>query len=163
MATETIPAVMTGLATLLAARPALIGPPAVPIYPVNLGNLTDPEAIVWTLATITGARFLGWGAGPGSGVTVQPLTLNGYLFTAVPGNDAAKAAVALDRAGVLLGEIAQELRDHPDIGGALDQTHRWQQPLLTSAAFLPWMADVNGTSVARVRVEFTITWQALDV
>jgi hypothetical protein len=163
MATETVPAVMTGLATLLAARPTLAGPPAVPVYPVNLGTQSDPEAIVWTLATITGARFLGWGSGPGSGTTVQPLTLNGYLFTAIPGNDTTKAAAALARAGVLLGEIAQQLRDDITVGGALDQTHRWQQPLLTSAAFLPWMADVNGTSVARVRVEFTITWQALDV
>jgi hypothetical protein len=163
MATETVPAVMTGLATLLAARPTLAGPPAVPVYPVNLGNQSDAEAIVWTLATITGARFLGWGSGPGSGVTVQPLTLNGYLFTAIPGNDTTKAAAALARAGVLLGEIAQQLRDTPTIGGALDQTHRWQPPLLTSAAFLPWIADLNGTSVARVRVEFTISWQALDV
>ncbi len=163
MATETVPAVMEGLTTALAARPALAGPPKVPVYLLNLGVQSDPEAIVWTLATITGARFLGWGAGPGSGATVQPLSLNGYLFTAVPGNDTTKAAVALDRAGVLLGEIAQELRDHPDIGGALDATHRWRPPMITSAAFMPWVAEINGTAVARARVDFTITWNALDV
>jgi len=54
MATETAPDVIVGLATRLAARPVLVGPPAVPVYPVNLGNQSDAEAIVWTLATITG-------------------------------------------------------------------------------------------------------------
>src|SRR6266536_2349854 len=160
MATETVPAVMQNLTALLAARPLLAGPPKVPVYLFNFGVTSDAEAVVWTLGTITGARFLGWGSGPGSGATVQPLSLNGYLFTAVPGNDAAKAAAALARAGALLGEVAEQLRDDPTAGGALDQTHRWRPPILTSAAFLPWMADLNGTSVARVRVEFTITWQA---
>lgn len=163
MALETAPDVLVNLAALLALRPTLIGPPKVPAYPVDLGNWTDPEAIVLAQATMVGARFLGWGAGPGSGVTVQPLTLAGYLFTTIAGNDATKAGEALGHAKVLLGEVAQELRDHPDVGGALDSTHRWRQPLITQATWTTAMGlDQQGVSVARVWVDFTINWQALD-
>lgn len=163
MAQTSVPAVLISLQGLLTARPAFVGPPKVPVYLVDLGGWTDPEAVFFSRATMAGAAFLGWGAGQESLATVEPLTLAGWLYTNVPGNDTAKAAAALTRAGVLLGEVMQQLRDTPDLGGALGTLtapRRWRPPMVTSAAWTAGMTGPDGTSVARVLIDFTIAWSA---
>jgi hypothetical protein len=165
MAQTSVPTVRANLQALLAARPALTTPnPVVPIYIADLGNWTDPEAIILGQTRMAGAAFVGWGAGEASFATVEPLTMDGYLFTAIGGNDQAKAAAAEIRAGVLLGEVMQQLRDNPTVNGALGTLQvprRWQPPLMSSATWSTWMApDPSGASVARVLVDFTITWSA---
>jgi hypothetical protein len=164
MATTSVPDVLINLRDRLAARPVLVGPPVVPVYLVDLGNFSNAEAVVLSRVTMAGASFVGWGAGEASLATVEPLTLSGYLFTAVPGNDQAKADAALRRGGVLLAEVMQQLRTDPTVGGALGTLvppQRWQPPLMTSAAWSTWMAGPDGTSVARVLIDFTIAWSAM--
>lgn len=163
MAETSVPAVLISLQALLAVRPALVGPPKVPVYLVDLGAWSDPEAVFFSRVTMAGAAFLGWGSGEQSLATVEPLTMSGYLYTNVPGNDTAKAAAALQRAGDLLGEVMQQLRDTPDLGGALGTLaapRRWRPPMVTSAAWTAGMAGPDGTSVARVLIDFTIAWSA---
>jgi hypothetical protein len=163
MATTSVPSVFTSFQTQLTARPALTTPKVVPVYIVDLGNWTDPEAIVLSRVRMAGASFIGWGSGEASLATVEPLTLNGYLFTVVPGNDTTKAAAAQARAGVLIGEVMQQLRDDPTMAGALGTLtppRRWQPPLMTEADWTTWLAGPEGAAVVRVLVDFTITWSA---
>src|SRR5262245_12223556 len=165
MATTSVPVVWANLSQQLRVRPGLAG---VPVRTVDLGMAawTDTEAIVWTRAAMTGAALLGWGAGPGSLATIEPITLSGYLYTALGGDSDDKAAAALTRAGELLTEVAQQLRDDPTINGALQSLTvtptRWQPPVMTNAVWSAWQGDVNGVAVVRVAVDFTVTWQAIN-
>ena len=163
MAQTSIPAVLTGLRTLLLARPALAAPPAVAVHLLDAPPFADPEAIVWSRATMAGAAFVGWGAGEASLATVEPLTLAGYLYTSVSGNTETLAAAALTRAGVLLGEVMQQLRDDPTIGnalGTLTPPRRWKPPLMSTAVWTVNRSSTDGSGGIDVTVDFTITWSA---
>lgn len=159
MAEITVPGIKASYRTLLLARSALVG---VPVYLVDRGSWNDNEAIVLSRVTMTGARWLGWGAGPTSHATVEPLTLAAYLFVRVAGSDAAADATAEARAGVLLGECVQQLRDTPSFGGDLSPTTRYRPPIMDSAVWGAWPGDQQGTAIIRVRVDFRIAWQAIS-
>ncbi len=156
MADISVPAVWTGLRERLLLRPPLAG---VPVYLIDRGSWTDPEAVVLPQISMTGARWLGWGAGYG---TVEPLVLAGYLFVGVAGNDPVADKAALVRAGVMLGEVVQQLRDDPTVGGALVAPVRLEPPKLDSALWDTWRTEQQGTAVIRVRVNFRIVWQAVS-
>lgn len=153
---------LANLRTQLLARPAIVGPPAVAVHIIELGTWTEPELIVFTRVAMTGAGFLGWGAGAESLKTVEPLTLSGYVAVDVPGRSDDDAAIAMARAGVLLDEVSQQLRDDPTVLAALDGDTRWQPPLMTSAALTPWIADRDGVSLTSVRIDWTVAWQAVN-
>jgi hypothetical protein len=151
-----VPAFWTGLRQLLLVRAPLAG---VPVYLIDRGSWTDAEAVVLPQVSMTGARWLGWGTGYG---TVEPLVLAGYLFVAVAGNDPTSDKAALDRAGVLLGEVVQQLRDDPTVGGALVSPVRLEPPKVDSALWDTWRTEQQGAAIIRVRVSFRIIWQAVS-
>lgn len=159
MAAISIPGVLDSLRTQLLARPALVG---VQVYLVDRGSWQDPEAIVLSQVVMTGARWLGWGTGAASRQTVESLRMNGYVFARVPGGDSAADTAALDRAGVLFGEVVQQLRDDPTVGGDLSPTVRYEQPRVESALWGAWPGDQDGTAIIRVRVDFAIVWSAIS-
>lgn len=159
MADISVPAVWTGLRDLLLLRAPLQG---VPVYVVDRGSWTDPEAVVLSQVSMTGARWLGWG-GPASLQTIEPLTLAGYLFVAVAGNDPTADKAALQRAGIMLAELVQQLRDDPTIGGTLVSPVRLEPPKLDSALWDTWAtSSPEGVAVIRVRVNFRVIWQAIS-
>lgn len=160
MAQTSVPDVLINFQGQLAARPALLGPPVVPVYLVDLGVTSDPEAIGFTRCTVAGAEFFAWGAGEGSRATIEPPSLGGYVWVEIPGGDTAKAAAAIRRAGVLLGEVMQQLRDDPFIGGALTGRLRGA-PLMRSAIWTMGLGETDRVSVARVNVDWVITWNAV--
>src|SRR6266540_1652045 len=147
MAQTSVPDVVINFQAQLAARPALVGPPLVPVYLVDLGVTSDPEAIGFTRCTVAGADFFAWGAGQASRATLEPPTLAGYVWVELPGNDTTSAATAIRRAGVLLGEVMQQLRDDPYIAGALTGRLRGA-PLMRSATWTMGLGEQNRTSVA---------------
>ena len=159
MAAVSVPGVLESFRTLLQVRPALTG---VPVHLVDRQEWLDTEAIVFSRVTMAGARWLGWGAGQASHATVQPLTLTGYYFGRVAGNDATADQAAWDRAGVVLGEVAQQLRDDPAMGGDLSPTTRYQPPRMESALWGVWPGTQNEVAIIRVRVDFTVIWQAIS-
>lgn len=159
MAEVTVPGFLVAFRTQLLTRQALAG---VPIYLVDRGSWRDPEAIVLSRVTMTGARWLGWGTGPASHATVEPLTLAGYVFARVPGSDPTGDRTALERAGVLLTEIAQQLRDDPTVGGDLSPTTRYRPPIMDSAVWGAWPGTENEVAIIRVRVDFRIVWAAIS-
>jgi hypothetical protein len=158
MAISTVPEVMANLQALLLARPALAG---VAVNVMDPGWWPDAEMIVFVTAQMAGASFLGWGAGPQSGTTVEPLTLNGYSSVDLAGNTNDEAKQAQARNAVLLAELVAVLQEHPDLDGALSG-RRWRQPLLATASWDTWVADSpQGAKVVRSRVVWTVAWQAL--
>lgn len=160
--TVTVPPVLADLRRRLAARATFAGPPAVPIYTVDRGSWRDPEAIVLSRVTMAGAKWLGWGAGPDSHKTVEPLTLTGYGFTTVGGSTPDKDEEAWQRLGVLLAEVDQQLRDTPDVGGDLSPTTRYSPPRLDQAVWSAWPSGQESTATIRVRCDFRIAWQAIS-
>lgn len=158
-ASTTVPAFMAGIHELLTARPNLAG---VSIRLTD-GRWQDREAIVLSRVSMNAATFLGWGSGPDSLATVEPLTLSGYAFAEV-GNDPAAAAAAVaayNRVGTFIVEILQQLRDDPTIADALMAPQRLQPPLMLSALWGTWPADDRGVGTTAIRVDFTIAWQAI--
>lgn len=159
MAEVTVPGFLVTFRTQLLSRHALAG---VPIYLVDRGSWRDPEAIVLSRVTMTGATWLGWGAGTASHATVEPLTLAGYAFARVPGSDATSDRTALERVGVFLGEIAQQLRDDPTVGGDLSPTTRYRPPIMDQAVWDAWPGTENEVAIIRVRVDFRVAWTAIS-
>lgn len=161
MAEVTVPGFLVNFRGALAARPALAGPPPVPVYIVDRRSFADAEAIVLSRVVMGGATWLGWGSGRGSDATVDPLTLQGYAFARVPGSTPADDRVALERVGLLLGEVIGQLRDDPTIGGDLSSTTRYRAPLVDQAVWGAWPGDEQGTAIIRVRCDFRIAWAAI--
>lgn len=159
MAAVSVPGFLVNWRTQLQLRPALAG---VPVYIVDRGSWQVVEAIVLSRVSMTGARWLGWGAGQASHATVEPLRLNGYAFARVAGADAAADAAALNRVGVFIGEVVQQLRDDPSVGGDLSPTVRYQPPRMESALWGAWPTDQEGTAIIRVRADFSIVWAAIS-
>jgi hypothetical protein len=149
----TLPAVMTNLAAALRLRTVFIGPPKVGVHTVMLDAWTDSEAVVFTGAT--GPRSFATMADPG---TDQAATLQGIVFAELAGADDAKATAAQVRAGVILDDLVAYCTANPTIGGALADVPG--PPLLTQETWSTWMAEQDGGSVARVRVEWALTWSA---
>jgi hypothetical protein len=159
VATISVPGFLVNWRTQLVARSALAG---VPVYIVDRGSWSDDEAVVLSRVTMTGARWLGWGAGAASHATIEPLTLAGYIFARLAGSDAIADAAALTRVGVLLGEVIQQLRDDPTVGGDLAPSVRYQPPRMESALWGAWPGEQQGAAIIRVRVDFSIVWQAIS-
>ena len=149
----TVPAVMANLAAALRARAVFVGPPVVGVHTVMLDAWTDSEAVVFTGAT--GPRQFAVMADPG---TDQAGTLSGIVFVELAGADDAKAAAAQTRAGVILDDLVAYLNATPTVGGALPDTVG--PPLLTTEIWNTWQANVDGSAVDRVRIDFTISWTA---
>lgn len=158
MAEVTVPGFLVKFRTALGTRVALQD---VPVYIVDRGSWSAPDAIVLSRVVMSGATWLGWGAGSASHATVDPLTLQGYAFARVPGSSSEADRRAWERAGVLLGEVIQQLRDDPTVGGDLSPTTRYQMPRVDQAVWGAWPSDQDGTAVIRVRVDFRIAWQAI--
>jgi hypothetical protein len=159
MAEITIPGVLQSFRAQLLPRAALAG---VPVYLVDRRSWQAPEAIVLGRVVMTGARWLGWGAGPASRATVESLSLQGYVFSAVAGSDPTNDAAALDRAGVLFGEVVQQLRDDPTVGGDLAGSVRYEAPKVDSSAWDVWPSEQDGSAIIRIRVDFRVVWQAVS-
>jgi hypothetical protein len=159
MAEVTVPGFLVNFRTQLLTRTALAG---VPIYLIDRGSWRDSEAIVLSRVTMTGATWLGWGAGLASHATVEPLTLAGYGFARVPGSTPENDRAALERVGLFLGEIAQQLRDDPTVGGDLSPTTRYRPPIMDQAVWGAWPGTDNEVAIIRVRVDFRIAWQAIS-
>jgi len=128
----------------------------VPVHIFDVGSWTEPEAIVFGQVTVTDADFFALG----TYATAEPPSLAGYVFTELAGATDAEAATAYARAGVLLGEVMQQLRDDPSIDGALATTLLRRPPRVASETWLPWLADADGASIVRLRVNFTVAWIA---
>lgn len=157
MAITSIPDVLINFRTQLMTRPGLAG---VTVDLIDFGNLTASELVTFTRVQMTGAGFFLWGAGEGSRATREPLTLSGSVFVELAGNDNAAAVTALQRAGAILEEIMQQLRDDPAIGGALVPPRVRNAPLMESALWRAVPADAEGSGAIHVRVDFSIAWQA---
>jgi hypothetical protein len=138
-------------------RPGITGPTdlerLLPELILSGWNVRHSEVIVFGRTTAPQS----WSvmADPGRDETA---TQDGYIFTELAGNDEATVRPARARAGVLLDELTDQLNDDPDLGGAVPEV--FGPPLLTTATWTAWNADVDGTGVWRVRVEFQITWSA---
>lgn len=147
MAGSSVPAAYANLTTLLRARPGLAG---VGVHTLD-GPWTDAEAIVLGRADAPQA----WAvmAAPGIDETV---TLAGYLFAERPGSADGDADVLRTRAGVLFGELAQQFRDDPTLGGAIAAPV--DAPLMTTVGWNGWWAEQDGTSLLRVRIDWAATW-----
>ena len=158
MATTSVPDVLINFRTQLMARAALAG---VAVHLIDFGDLTEHEVIQFTRVQMSGAAFFLWGAGEGSRATREPLVLSGSVFVELAGNDDEGAATALRRAGVLLTEIMQQLRDDPTIWGALVSPRVRGAPLMESALWRTAPADAEGSSAIHVRVDFSIAWNAV--
>lgn len=157
MAQTSVPDVLINLQQQLAARPGLAD---VPVYLIDLGVTTDPEAVGFTRCSVAGAGFFGWGGGEASRATVEPPTLGGYVWVQFAGDDTTKAVTAIRRAGVLLGEIMQQLRDDPFVGGALAPPRLRSAPLMQSAVWTMGLGEQNRVSIVGVNIDWTITWNA---
>jgi hypothetical protein len=158
----TVPGVLHGLRGLLLLRTPLAGPPAVPIYTVDRGSWRDPEAVVLGRVVMSGARWLGWGQGPDSYKTVEPLTLAWYAFTTVGGSTPDDDEQAWERLGLLFGQVVQQLRDTPDLAGDIAPTVRYRPPMVDQAVWAAWPTGQEGTATLRVRVDARIAWQAIS-
>lgn len=148
MATS-VPAAVKNLASLLRARPNLS---AVAVHTVD-GPWADPEAIV--LMGVQAPQS--WSVMADVGIDEQA-TLSGYLFTERAGDADADADTLRDRAGVIFDELADTLHDNPTLYGAVPED--FAPPLLTAATWQGWMAEEDGTSITRVRVDWQATWSA---
>jgi hypothetical protein len=147
MAGTSVPAAYANLAASLRLRAGLAG---VGVHTLD-GPWTDPEAVV--LGRADAPQEWATMSNPGIDETV---TLAGYLFAERPGNADADADALRTRAGVLLGELAQQLRDDPTLSGAI--VGPVDAPLLTSLGWQGWWAEQDGTSLSRVRVDWAVTW-----
>lgn len=144
----TVPAAVKNLGTLLRARPNLTG---VGVHTVD-GQWTDAEAIV--LGGIQAPQS--WATQTDPGIDEQA-TLSGYLFAEKPGDSDTLADTVRDRAGIIFDELTDTLHDNPTLSGAVPT---FDPPLLTAATWQGWLADENGTSIIRVRVDWQATWGA---
>jgi hypothetical protein len=159
----TVPSFLHGLRGLLLLRTAIAtSQPPVPVYTIDRGSWRDPEAIVLSRVVMAGARWLGWGAGPDSHKTVEPLTLAGYAFANVAGSTPDDDERAWQRVGVLLGEVVQQLRDTPDLAGDIAPAVRYAPPRVDQAVWAAWSSGQEGTATVRARVDFRIAWQAIS-
>ena len=147
----TVPAVIKNLAALLRLRANLAG---VGVHTVDL-DWTDSEAIVITTVSAPQA----W-VGLGHRNPVENATISGYIFTELAGDADSHADTAHTRAGVLQNELVGQLMDDPNLNGAVPTSRARLEPVVTRSDWSTWMAEVDGTSVARVRVDWTITYQA---
>jgi hypothetical protein len=147
-----VPAAVKNLATLLRARTALIGPPKVAIHTVD-GQWTDSEAIV--LLGVQAPQS--WSIMSDPGIDEQAI-LSGYLFTERAGNADTDADTLRDRCGALFDELVDTLHDNPSLGGAIPEL--FAPPLLTAATWQGWLAEEDGTSTIRIRVDWQATWSS---
>jgi len=154
-AATTVPAVLKQLAAQLRLRAALAG---VAVHTVDLGAWADHEAIVFGQITAPqswlGLRTLGALA------TRENATLSGYIFAELAGGDDAKADDAHDRVGALLNELVAQVQTDPNVNGAIPASVARIPPLLTVATWSTWMAEQEGTAIARVRVDWQLAWEA---
>lgn len=151
----TVPAVLKQLAAQLRLRGNLAG---VAIHTVDLGTWSDIEAVVFgqVLAPQSwlGLRTLG------SLSTREDAVMSGYIFTELAGDSDANADTAHDRAGVLLNELVAQVQTDPNINGAVPAAVARVPPLLTSVTWSTWKADLDGVGISRVRIDWSLTWQA---
>jgi len=160
MASTSVPDVLVNLAAQLRLRPGLVG---VAVHLLDFAGALEPETVRFTRVTMAGAAFLGWGAGPDSLRTIEPLRLAGFVSVTLPGGDNEHAAAALARGGVLLTEVAQQLRDDPAVGGALGTLappYRWRPPLMDRQDWRLGAAERDGAGLVAVQVDFSVAWQA---
>lgn len=158
-AATTVPAVLTNLAAQLRLRATIIGPPKVAVHTVDLGTWADSEAIVFGQVTAPqswlGLRTLGALA------TRENATLSGYIFSELAGDADTHADTAHARVGALLNELVAQVQTDPNVNGAIPASVARIPPLLTGATLSTWMADNGeGVSVARVRVDWQLAWEA---
>lgn len=162
MPLTTVPAVYKQLAAQLRLRAGIIGPPKVAVHTIDLAlaggiGWRDSEAIVFGNCTAPQAWI-----GMGTTVTKEDAVLSGYVFAELPGGDDSKADEVRDRAGVILDELVQQVRTDPNVNGAIPAaTGRARiPPLLTAGAWSAWLPEENGVVIARVRIDWSLTWQA---
>jgi hypothetical protein len=151
-AATTVAAALAGIRTTLQARPALAG---VAVHTVDLG-WSENEAIVLTRVDAP----QGWLA-IGQLATKEDVTVSGYIFVGLAGSagdDDALAAQA--RAAVLENEVAQQLREDGSFGGVIPLAQRRLPPRLGQVSWRTWLAEVDQVGIARVRIDWTIVWQA---
>jgi hypothetical protein len=141
-----VPTAGKNLAAALRLRSALAG---VGVHRAD-GAWTDSEAIV--LLGVQAPQS--WSVQADPGIDEQAI-LSGYLFCERAGNTDTDTDAAWDRAGVLFDELADTIHDDPTLAGAIPA---FGPPLLTAATWQGWMAEQDGTSTVRVRVDWQITW-----
>lgn len=150
----TVPGVLDGLAVQLRARPALNG---VAVHAFDLGQWSEPEAVCLQRAGVTGTAWRGLGRLD----WVEQCQLSGYVFSELAEHTDAAAAAAHDRCKTLWGEVAGQVRDDPNIGGALSIATGIRIPLrAANHNWDTWLAEAEGAAVVRARVSFTFVWEA---
>jgi hypothetical protein len=142
-----VPAAVKNLGMLLRARTPLAG---VGVHTVD-GTWADSEAIV--LMGVQAPQS--WSVMADVGID-ETATMSGYLFAEQAGDTDGDADTLRDRCGVIFDELADTLHDNPTLYGAVPE--EFAPPLLTAATWQGWMADEDGTSTMRVRVDWQATW-----
>jgi hypothetical protein len=150
MATTSVPAVLTKLAAQLRLRANLVG---VAVHTYDVGTWTDLEAIV--LSQVEAPQS--WSGMFDPGID-ESATMRGYIFTTMAGATDADADTAHARAGVLLNELAQQVRTDPNVNSAI--TTPVESPLLTGATWQTWPDEIDQSGVIRIRVDWVLTWTA---
>jgi hypothetical protein len=150
MATS-VPAAYANLRTGLLARAGMTG---VGVHLTSSDVWAEDEQVCLGQATAPQAGAV-MATGSASGID-ETVTLSGYLFVARQGRTDADVAAALTRAGVLLTELAGQLAADPHLGGAIPDS--FDPPNLTQVTWVPWLAEQDGISVVRVRIDWQARW-----
>ena len=150
----TVPSVLKQLAAQLRLRPNLAG---VGVHTFDR-DWSDSEAIVFG-QVLAPQAWLGMRT-LGVLQTREDAVMSGYIFVELAGDTDAHADLAHDRAGVLLDELVAQIQTDPNVNGAIPTSQARIPLLLTGATWSAWDAEQDGVAIARVRIDWQITWQA---